>query len=246
MGMFSAVLRRNIRYSSFEHLQQRLLHALTGHIASDGRILILSSDLVDLIYIDDAALGSFDIARRVLDQTQDDVFHVLADVAGFGQRGRINNGKRYAQQTRQRLCEKRLACSCRADQQDVGLLKFDVRLFAGQLDALVVIVDRDSKLLLGFILADDILIEESLNLGWFGKVNVFRGWLVILIFIDDVLTNPNAFVTDEDGRPRDQFPDVILTLVAKRTSQDVVTVFLQLNSSPLSASCLSRFAETHD
>jgi hypothetical protein len=46
-------------------------------------------------------------------------------------------------------------------------------------------------------------------------VNVFRGRLVVLIFIDDVLTNADALVTDEDGRPRDQLPNVILALVAK-------------------------------
>jgi hypothetical protein len=94
-------------------------------------------------------------------------------------------------------------------------LEFDVGLLAGQLDALVMVVDGDSKLLLRFILADDVLIEESLYLRWLRKVNVFRGRLVVLIFINDVLANTDALVTDEDGRPRDQFTDVILALVAK-------------------------------
>jgi hypothetical protein len=46
-------------------------------------------------------------------------------------------------------------------------------------------------------------------------MNVFGGWLVVLIFIDDVLANSNPLITDEDGRPRDQFADVILTFVAE-------------------------------
>src|SRR4029079_19659431 len=120
--------------------------------------------LVDLIYIDDARRGSLYISRSVLDQAQDNVLHVLADVAGFRQRGCVDNREWTAQKARQRLCKKRLTCSCRSDQQDVGFLKFDIGLFAGQLDALVVVVNGDSKLLLGFILADDVLIEESLNL----------------------------------------------------------------------------------
>ena len=83
MRMFSAALRRNVGDGSFQHLQQGLLHTLARNIAGDGGIFVLSSDLVDLIYIDDAGLGSFDITRRILNQAQDDVFHVLADVAGL-------------------------------------------------------------------------------------------------------------------------------------------------------------------
>ena len=108
----------------------------------------------------------------VLNQPQDDVFNVFADVAGFGQRGRIDDGEGHAQQTRQRLGQKRLAGSGRSDQQNVGFLKLDVGLFARQLDALVVVVNGDSQLLLRFILADDVLIEESLDLGRLGKMNV--------------------------------------------------------------------------
>ena len=92
--------------------------------------------------------------------------------------------------------------------------KFDVDFF-GQLDALVMVVDFDSKLLLRFILTDDVLIQESFDLGRLGKVDVFGRRFVVLIFVDDVLTNADAFVTDEDGRPRDQLPNVILALVAK-------------------------------
>jgi len=39
--------------------------------------------------------------------------------------------------------------------------------------------------------------------------------LIVLIFIDDVLTHTNAFITDEHRRPRDQFSNIILTLVAE-------------------------------
>ena len=64
MGMFSAALGRNIGDGAFQHLQQGLLHAFAGNIARDRGVFVLSADLVDFIYIDDAGLGSFDIARR--------------------------------------------------------------------------------------------------------------------------------------------------------------------------------------
>ena len=57
MRMFSAALRRNISDGSFQHLQQSLLNAFAGNIAGDRGVFVLSADLVDLIYIDDAGLG---------------------------------------------------------------------------------------------------------------------------------------------------------------------------------------------
>jgi hypothetical protein len=36
-----------------------------------------------------------------------------------------------------------------------------------------------------------------------------------LIFVDDVLTNGDAFIADEHGRTRDQFTNVILTLITE-------------------------------
>jgi len=58
-------------------------------------------------------------------------------------------------------------------------------------------------------------------------MNVTRGRLIILVFIDDVLANTHTLITDEDGRTCDQFSNIILTLVAKRTSQDIIAILLQ-------------------
>src|SRR5688572_11262382 len=60
--MFASALWWNVSDSSFEDLQKRLLHSLAGHIARDRRVLILATDLVDLVYIDDALLGALDVA----------------------------------------------------------------------------------------------------------------------------------------------------------------------------------------
>ena len=39
MGMLPAALGRNVGHGALQVFQQRLLHALAGHIAGDGRIL---------------------------------------------------------------------------------------------------------------------------------------------------------------------------------------------------------------
>ena len=84
MGMLAATLRRNVGNRTFQDLEQRLLHALARDIAGDGRILVLAADLIDLVDVDDALLAALHIPIGVLQQPQDDILDVLADVAGFG------------------------------------------------------------------------------------------------------------------------------------------------------------------
>jgi hypothetical protein len=90
-------------------LQERLLHALARHVAGDRRVVGLAGDLVDLVDVDDAALGALDVVVSRLQQLQDDVLDVLADVAGLGQRGGISYGKRNVEDARQRLGQQRLS-----------------------------------------------------------------------------------------------------------------------------------------
>ncbi len=66
-----------------EDLQKSLLHAFTGNIACDRRIFILATDLVDFIDIDDPLLTALHVAVGRLQQFQDDVLDILADIAGF-------------------------------------------------------------------------------------------------------------------------------------------------------------------
>jgi hypothetical protein len=71
---------------ALEDLQQRLLHALAGDVAGDRRVVALARDLVDLVDVDDAPLGPLDVVVGGLQQLEDDVLDVLADVAGLGER----------------------------------------------------------------------------------------------------------------------------------------------------------------
>src|SRR5205085_11028167 len=56
--MLAAALRGHVGNRSFKNLQQSLLHAFAGYIASNRRVLVLPPNLVNLIDIDDSCLGS--------------------------------------------------------------------------------------------------------------------------------------------------------------------------------------------
>ena len=124
--VLAPALRRHVGRRALDDLEQRLLHALAGDVARDRGVVRLARDLVDLVDVDDAALGALDVEVRRLDQVQQDVLDVLADVAGLGQRGGVGDGERHVEDLRQRAREQRLAGAGRAEQQDVALLELDV------------------------------------------------------------------------------------------------------------------------
>ena len=119
--MLAATLRRHRRLRALEDLQQRLLDAFTRHVAGDRRVLALAGDLVDLVDVDDAGLGLLDVEVGGLDQLEEDVLDVLADVAGLGERRGVGDGERHVEQPGERLREVGLAAPGGAEQQDVGL-----------------------------------------------------------------------------------------------------------------------------
>src|SRR5674536_116982 len=55
--VLAAALGRDARHGALQYLQQRLLHAFTGDVPGDARALALACYLVDLVDVDDAALG---------------------------------------------------------------------------------------------------------------------------------------------------------------------------------------------
>jgi len=101
--MLASTLWRNVGNGTFQNLEQRLLHAFAGNVAGDGRVLILAADLIDLVNVDDTGLGAAHIAFSGLQQLEDDVFDILADVAGFGEGGGIDDGEGHVQHAGQGL-----------------------------------------------------------------------------------------------------------------------------------------------
>src|SRR5690606_28442446 len=74
LRMLAPTLRRYGGDRSFHDLQKRLLNTFTRDIAGNRRIIRLAGNLVDLVNVDDAALGTLDIVVGRLQKLQDDVF----------------------------------------------------------------------------------------------------------------------------------------------------------------------------
>src|ERR1700730_18504497 len=224
LRMLAASLRRYRRHGAFHDLQQRLLHALARHVAGDRRIVGLAADLVDLVDIDDTALGALDIIVSRLQQLENDVLDILADIAGFRQRGRISHGERYVQNARQRLREQRLARPGRADQQDVGLREFYVVLLGLMVKPLVVIVNGDREHLLGMVLADHIVIEDLAD--FLRRRDAFARFYQrgLVLLADDVHAQLDAFVADEHRRAGNEFAHLVLALAAECAMERVLRI----------------------
>src|SRR6266853_974328 len=217
VGMLAAALRRHGRDRPFDQLQQRLLHTFAGDVPGDRGVIGLARNLVDLVDIDDAALRLVDVVVAVLEELLDDVLHVLADVPRFGERGRVGDHERDVQEARHRLREQRLARSGGADEQDVRLGELDFVVLREVLQALVVVVHRDRKDLLGELLPDHVLVEypaafpRRRQIGFGGLAALVRG----AFLADDVVAQLDALVADEHRRPGDQLPHLVLALAAE-------------------------------
>src|SRR5450756_2711501 len=91
--------------------KRRLLHALPADVARDRRVVGLPRDLVDLVDVDDSALGAADVEVGGLDQAQQDVLHVLAHVTGLREARRVSDREWDVEDLRQRLREVGLAAA---------------------------------------------------------------------------------------------------------------------------------------
>ena len=224
MRVLAPALRRHVGDRALENLEQRLLHAFARDVAGDRRVLVLAADLVDFVDVDDALLRLLDVAARGLQQLEDDVLDVLADVPGLGQRRRVDDREGDREQLGEGLGQQRLAGAGRTDEHDVRLRQLDLvpaaRLLLN-LDALVVVVDRDGELLLGLLLADHVLVEELLDFLRDGQRRArAAARLEPVVVGDDVVTDLDAFITDEDRRAGNQLADVVLILVTERAAED--------------------------
>ena len=222
MRVLPAALRRNGRQCPFNDLQQCLLHAFTGYVSGDGDVLTLAGDLVDLVDIDDASLGTVDIIVRCLDQLQQDVLDILTDIACLCEGGGICDGKRHVQQLRQSLCKIGLTGTGGTEHKDIALLQFDITnrgpSAVGQ-HSLIVIVYCDRERLLRFFLSDHILVQELLDLSGGAKIDLTVSALRLFVckfLLHDLRAYVDTLITDVDpARSCDQFPDLVLGLIAE-------------------------------
>src|SRR6185295_19069792 len=106
---------------------------------------------------------------------------------------------------------------------DVGFLNLDIgRASFDHVHALVVLVDGNGETLLGFLLADHVVVEEFLDLDWLWQRRTPSGGFLLLIIGDDLVADINALVADINGRAGNQLLDFVLGFAAKRAAQCVV------------------------
>ena len=237
--VLAPALGRHRRRRPLEDLQQRLLDALARHVARDRRVVGLAGDLVDLVDVDDPGLGLLDVVVGGLDQLEEDVLDVLADVAGLGQRRGVGDRERDVEDARERLREQRLAAAGRAEQQDVRLLQLDLAVAVGlhDLHALVVVVDRHRQRALGLLLPDDVLLEDVVDLPRLGEVLDVERRRGGELLVDDLVAEIDALVADVDARAGDQLLDLPLALAAEGAEELLVGVRRSRHASSVLPQC---------
>src|SRR5690625_583630 len=228
LGVLAPSLGRHRGHSALDQLQQGLLHSLTGDIPSDGGIVGLARDLVDLVDVDNAHLGLFHIVVALLQQFLNDVLDILADIARLGEGGGIGDGKGHVQQPGQGFGQQGLATAGGPDHQDVALAQLHLVLAGSTAvaQALVMVVDRHRQDLLCPLLADDVLVEDFLDFLGAGQALRSASLAGLLDFLaDDVIAQVDALVADEDGRACDQLADFVLALATEGAVQQLAVVF---------------------
>ena len=181
--MLAPALRRNVRDGALDYLEQRLLDALAGDVARYRGGLGFARDFVYFVYVYNSALRGLNVEIGGLEQAEQNVLDVFADVARLRKRSRVCHGERDVQHLRQRLREQRLPAARRADEQDVVLWKLHIVVVRGRVQQpLVVVVDRDGKDLLRLRLSYDVLVEEFLYLDWLGQFLHRRKRYIIIFF----------------------------------------------------------------
>jgi hypothetical protein len=193
-------------------------------------------------------LGLLHVEVGGLDELQQDVLDVLADVAGLGERRGIRDGEGHVEHAGQRLGEQRLAAAGGTDHQDVRLRQLDVvgTRARAVLDALVVVVDRDREDLLRPFLADDEVVEELEDLDRLGQV--LEGQLAGLgeLLLDDLVAQIDALVADVDAGAGDELLDLLLGLAAEGALEELSPITeLGHAASSLTGSSLSSAPADH-
>ena len=86
------------------------------------------------------------------------------------------------------------------------------------------IVDRDRKDLLGALLSDHIFVENRFDFLRLRQLIVAAIRAVVELLANNIVTEFNALVADEDRRTRNQLANFVLTFATERTVQQLAVV----------------------
>jgi hypothetical protein len=89
------------------------------------------------------------------------------------------------------------------------------------LDAFVVVVDSHSQRSLGWLLADDIFLQEVEDLAGLRKLEAAKISYFRKFFLNDLVAKLNAFIADIDTGPGNELAHLLLALSAERTLQQI-------------------------
>ena len=161
-------------------------------------------------------LRLLDVVVAGLEQLEDDVLDILADIARLGQRGSVGHGEGHVESLGEGLREQGLAAAGGADEQDVRLLQLDIAALAAVLQALVVVVHRDREHALGAVLADHVIVECREDVARTGYTAIFlAGDASFGLFADDIVAQLDAFIANEHGGAGDELAHFMLRFAAE-------------------------------
>ena len=126
IGVFPAALRRDGCDGAFQDFQQGLLHAFPGHVPGDGGVVGFAGDFIHLVDVDNASLGALHVKVGGLQQFEEDVFYVFANVAGLGEAGGVGNSEGNVEKSGKCLGEVGFPGTGGAKHENVGFLQFGV------------------------------------------------------------------------------------------------------------------------
>jgi len=87
-----------------------------------------------------------------------------------------------------------------------------------------VVVDGDREGLLGDILADDVVVEKLIDLARLGQLFEGRVGGITEFFLNDLVAQIDALVTNVDTGARNELLDLLLALPAKRALEEVTPI----------------------
>ena len=162
--MFASSVRGNVHDRSFQHFEQALLHSFTAHIAGDGHVLGLTGNLIDLIDEDDTSLRFLHIIIGILQQSYEQGLHIFSHIPGLCQRGSIADSEGHLQHFGDCAGEQGLTGTGGTDEQDIRFLDLHIIVRQFLQHPFVMVVNGYGQEALGFILADDIQVQELFDL----------------------------------------------------------------------------------
>ena len=237
--MLSSALRRNIGYRTLENFQKCLLYALTAYITGNRGIFGFSCNLIYFIHIDNASFGFCNIKIRCLNQAQENVFNIFTDIACFCQGRSISNGKRNIQYSCQCLRKKRFTDTGRTEKKDIAFVQCNI-IFILIVDSFIVIIYRNRKRNLGFILSDHIIVKHCFDFHRFREFTEILEILTVKAVVKFSVTSEkrgtkhDTFVTDIGTRALKQSSDNFLRLSAEGTGDHSLIIYIGHLRSSLS------------